>query len=184
METEQTTDNVESTEENTGDTSTVNEGTSKVFTQDQVDKIVTKRVKKLENQLKEADSLKTVVTDLQEQLKQLKDAQKQVEVKYQETVFNSTLESAAKDVGLDLTLATKLLDKDKIIVVDEKPTNIKELLQALIEEHPNLVKKQVVTPTVQTTQQIEQKFSLHNQPNTSKFFNGGGLRLNHVKESN
>lgn len=184
MEDKQTTETVDTTEENKGDTSTANEGSSKVFTEDQVTKIVTKRVKNLENKLKEAESLTSVVEELRNELKLMKDAQKQIETKYTETVFNSILESTAKELNLDVTLATKLLDREKIIVVEEKPSNIKELLQALIETHPQLVRKAGVTPTVIVTTETEKQFSLHKTPNTNNFFKGGGLRLNTVKESN
>lgn len=169
----------ENTANQTGDTSTVNEG-DKLFTQDEVNKIVAKRAKEVKSQYKDYDDLKQKVTTYEERLKALEDAKKEVEKKYSVETFNFALESAAKDLNLDTELASKLLDRDKIIVQDEKPSNLKELLQALIEKHPNLVKRNVVTPEVQTTQTTEQKYSLHRTPNTSNFFSGSGLRLNHV----
>lgn len=170
----------ENTANQTGDTSTVNEG-DKLFTQEEVNKIVAKRAKEVKNQYKDYDDLKQQVTTYADRLKALETAKKEVEKKYTEETFNFALESAAKELNLDPKLASKLLDRDKIIVQDEKPSNLKELLQALIEEHPNLVKKQVVTPEVQTTQTTEQKYSLHKQPKSS-FFNGSGLRTHLSKE--
>lgn len=169
----------ENTANQTGDTSTVNEG-DKLFTQEEVNKIVAKRAKEVKNQYKDYDDLKQKVTTYEDRLKALEDAKKEVEKKYTTETFNFALETAAKDLNLDVEIASKLLDRDKIIVQDEKPSNLKELLQALIEKHPNLVKKQVVTPVVQASQPSEQKFSLHRTPNTSNFFSGSGLRLNHV----
>lgn len=169
----------ENTANQTGDTSTVSEG-DKLFTQDEVNKIVSKRAKEVKSQYKDYDDLKQKVTTYEERLKALEDAKKEVEKKYSVETFNFALESAAKDLNLDTELASKLLDRDKIIVQDEKPSNLKELLQALIEKHPNLVKKQVVTPVIETPKPNEQKYSLHRTPNTSNFFSGSGLRLNHV----
>ena len=174
----QNTETVENTQK-LGDTSTETEG-NELFTQEQVNKFVAKRVKEVKGQFKDYDELKQKVATYEERLKALEDSKKAVEKKYTEETFNFALESAAKELNLDPKLASKLLDRDKIIVQDEKPSNLKELLQALIEEHPNLVKKQVVTPVVQASQPSEQKFSLHRTPNTSNFFSGSGLRLNHV----
>ena len=171
----------ENTANQTGDTSTVSEG-DKLFTQDEVNKIVAKRAKEVKNQYKDYDDLKQKVTTYEDRLKALETAKKEVEKKYTEETFNFALESAAKDLNLDTELASKLLDRDKIIVQDEKPSNLKELLQALIEKHPNLVKRNVVTPEVQSTQTTEQKFSLHKQPK-SNFFQGSGLRTHFPKDS-
>lgn len=170
----------EETTSKTGDTSTVTEG-EKYFTQDEVNKIVAKRAKEVKNQYKDYDDLKQKVTTYEDRLKALETAKKEVEKKYTEETFNFALETAAKELNLDPEIASKLLDRDKIIVQDEKPSNLKELLQALIEKHPNLVKKQVVTPEVQTTQTTEQKYSLHKQPK-SNFFSGSGLRTHLSKE--
>lgn len=184
MET-QTTDTVETTTSDSGVTPTVKqEVTEEFFTQDQVNKIVAKRVKEIKKQYEDYETLKQSVEDLQAKLNQFQDEKKMLESKYSETVFNSILESTAKELNLDTELAAKLLERDKIIVQDEKPSNIKELLQALIEKHPNLVRKAVVTPQVPTSTETDKpKFSLHNTPNTSKFFSGGGLRLNHIKDN-
>lgn len=171
----------EETTSKTGDTSTVTEG-EKYFTQDEVNKIVAKRAKEVKNQYKDYDDLKQKVTTYEDRLKALETAKKEVEKKYTEETFNFALESAAKEMNLDPEIASKLLDRDKIIVQDEKPSNLKELLQALIEKHPNLVKKQVVTPVIETPKTNEQKYSLHKQPK-SNFFNGSGLRAHFAKDS-
>lgn len=171
----------EETTSKTGDTSTVTEG-EKYFTQDEVNKIVAKRAKEVKNQYKDYDDLKQKVTTYEDRLKALETAKKEVEKKYTEETFNFALESAAKELNLDPEIASKLLDRDKIIVQDEKPSNLKELLQALIEKHPNLVKKQVVTPVIETPKTNEQKYSLHKQPK-SNFFNGSGLRAHFAKDS-
>ena len=170
----------ENTANQTGDTSTVNEG-DKLFTQDEVNKIVAKRAKEVKNQYKDYDDLKQKVTTYEDRLKALETAKKEVEKKYTTETFNFALESAAKEMNLDPEIASKLLDRDKIIVQDEKPSNLKELLQALIEKHPNLVKKQVVTPVIETPKPNEQKYSLHKQPK-SNFFSGSGLRTHLSKE--
>ena len=179
--TEETQTQTEETTSKTGDTSTVTEG-EKYFTQDEVNKIVAKRAKEVKSQYKDYDELKQQVTTYAERLKALEDAKKEVEKKYTTETFNFALETAAKELNLDVEIASKLLDKDKIIVQDEKPSNLKELLQALIEKHPNLVKRNVVTPEVQSTQTTEQKFSLHKQPK-SNFFQGSGLRTHFPKDS-
>lgn len=179
MSEETTQTQTEETTSKTGDTSTVTEG-EKYFTQDEVNKIVAKRTKEVKSQYKDYDELKQQVTTYAERLKALEDAKKEVEKKYTTETFNFALETAAKELNLDVEIASKLLDRDKIIVQDEKPSNLKELLQALIEKHPNLVKKQVVTPVIETPKPNEQKYSLHRTPNTSNFFSGSGLRLNHV----
>ena len=175
----------DTTNQNTGDTSTVTEG-EKLFTQNEVNKVVSKRVKEVKDQYKDYPELKTQLEKLSEELKTYKETTKQLEQKYLETTFTSALDSAAKELNLDTKLATKLLERDKVIFINEQPTNIKELLQAVIEENPQLVKKMVVTPDVSQTVQTEQpKFSLYTNPNSGNFFKGGGLRLNHVKtESN
>jgi len=178
----ETTTQTENTANQAGDTSTVNEG-DKLFTQEEVNKFLQKRVKEVKKQFEGFDDLKNQVADLTEKLKQYQEKTKELQTKYSETVFNSVLESSAKELNLDVTLATKLLDRDKIIVVEEKPSNIKELLQALITEHPNLVKRQASTPTVVATQQTEQ-LSLYKKPNSTAFFNGGGLRLNNIFKDN
>lgn len=164
---------------NQGDTSTVNEGVE-TYTQQQVNKIVSKRVNEVKKQFADYEQLKEQVEQLQTKIKLITDDKKAVEAKYTETVYNTMLTNAATELGLDPELASKLLERDKIIVADEKPSNLKELLQAVIEKHPNLVKKAVVTPVTTPVQSETPKFSLHNSPNTSKFFNGGGLRLNHL----
>lgn len=171
----------EETTSKTGDTSTVTEG-EKYFTQEEVNKIVAKRAKEVKSQYKDYDELKQQVTTYAERLKALEDAKKEVEKKYTTETFNFALETAAKELNLDVEIASKLLDRDKIIVQDEKPSNLKELLQALIEKHPNLVKKQVVTPIIETPKPNEQKYSLHKQPK-SNFFQGSGLRTHFPKDS-
>lgn len=171
------------TNQNSGDTSTVTEG-EKLFTQNEVNKVVQKRVKEIKDQFKDYPEIKAQVEQLTEQLKAFKEETKKLEQKYLETTFTSAVDSAAKELNLDTKLATKLLERDKVIFNDNQPTNIKELLQAVIEENPQLVKKQVVTPEVSQTVQTEQpKFSLYTNPNSGNFFRGGGLRLNHVKST-
>lgn len=177
----------EQTEQNTGDTSTVangvNEGSSdKLFTQDEVNKVVVKRLKEVKKQYADYDDLKTKVEEFQSKLEQLSKAKKEVEEKYKNTTFNQALSSAATELNLDVELATKLLDNDKVLFTDDQPTNLKELLQVVIEKHPNLVKKNVVTPVIPQTDQQQKKFTLHKQQ-SSTFFNGGGLRLN-MKDNN
>lgn len=175
--TEQTTDIVDT---QTGDTSTENDG---VFTQDQVNKIVAKRLKEVKKQYADYDNLKTQVEEFSSKLEQLNKAKKEAEDKYKNATFNQALSSAAIELNLDVELATKLLDNDKILFTEDQPTNLKELLQIVIEKHPNLVKKTVTTPVIpQTEQQQTKKFTLHKQQ-SSTFFNGGGLRLN-MKENN
>lgn len=174
----------DTTNQNTGDTSTVTEG-EKLFTQNEVNKVVSKRVKEIKDQYKDYPELKTQVEKLVEELKTYKEETKKLEQKYLETTFVNAVESAAKEVNLDPKLASKLLERDKVIFNEQQPTNIKELLQAVIEENPQLVKKMVVTPEVSQQVQTEQpKFSLYTNPNSGNFFKGGGLRLNHVKENN
>lgn len=175
----QNTETVENTQK-LGDTSTETEG-NELFTQEQVNKFVAKRVKEVKGQFKDYDELKQKVATYEERLKALEDSKKAVEKKYTTETFNFALESAAKEMNLDPEIASKLLDRDKIIVQDEKPSNLKELLQALIEKHPNLVKKQVVTPVIETPKPNEQKYSLHKQPK-SNFFSGSGLRTHLSKE--
>lgn len=177
---EDTNTQPENTEQNIGDTSTVTEGNSdKVFTQEEVNKVVAKRVKEIKKQYADYDELKKQADDYQSKLEQLKEEKKTVEAKYLETAFTNALTQAATEVNLDVELATSLLDKSKIIYEQDKPTNIKELLQVVIEKHPQLVKKAIVTPQVlETQEQQKQKVSLHKTNNSDKFFNGSGLRLN------
>lgn len=175
------TETVENTHENTGDTSTVTEG-QELFTQEQVNKFVAKRVKEIKNQYKDYDELKDTVTKLTEQVETIKIVNKQLEQKFQETTYTNALNEAARELNLEPKLATKLLDKTKVIFVDEQPTNLKELLQAEIEENPQIVKQKVTTPEVPQNQTDNKpKFSLYTNPNSSNFFAGGGLRLNHGK---
>lgn len=185
MDTENQTQTEDTANQTTGDTSTVANGVNegdKLFTQDEVNKFVAKRVKEIKSQFKDYDTLKEQLTKLSEQIESYKTEKKQLEQKYQETTFTSALNEAARELNLDPKLAAKVLDKSKIIFNEDLPTNIKELLQVEIEENPQIVKKQVVTPTVPQTAQTEQtKFSLHRTPNSANFFNGGGLRLNHGK---
>ena len=177
---EKNTTQTDNTEQNTGDTSTVTEGNSdKLFTQDEVNKVVAKRVKEVKKQFADYETLKNQVDEFSIKLEQLKEEKKTVEAKYLETAFTNALNLAATEVNLDVELAISLLDKSKIIYDGDKPTNIKELLQVVIEKHPQLVKKAIVTPQVlETQEQQKPKFSLHKTNNTDKFFNGSGLRLN------
>lgn len=177
----QYTETVEDTQETTGDTSTVTEG-NELFTQEQVNKFVAKRVKEVKNQFKDYDTLKETVTKLTEQVESFKTEKKQLEQKYQETTFTNALSEAARELNLEPKLAAKLLDKTKIIFNEGLPINIKELLQVEIEENPQIVKKQVVTPSVPQSQTEQRKFSLHRTPNSNNFFSGGGLRLNNGKQ--
>lgn len=175
METEQTTDVVDT---QTGDTSTENDG---VFTQDQVNKIVAKRLKEVKKQYADYETIKQQNEEFQGKLEQLNNAKKEVEEKYKNTTFNQALSNAATELNLDVELATKLLETDKVLFTDDQPTNLKELLQVVIEKHPNLIKKAIVTPVIPQTEQ-QTKFTLHKQQSSS-FFNGGGLRLN-MKDNN
>jgi hypothetical protein len=86
-------------------------------------------------------------------------------------------------LNLDTKLASKLLDRDKVIFNDNLPTNIKELLQSVIEENPQLVKKQVVTPEVSQTAQTEQQVLFTSKSKFKQFLQRWGLRLNHVKST-
>lgn len=173
----------ENTEQNTGNTSTETEGSSdKLFTQDEVNKVVVKRLKEVKKQYADYETIKQQNEEYASKLEQLSKAKKEVEEKYKNTTFNQALEKAANEVNLEIELATKLLDNDKILFTDDQPTNLKELLQVVIEKHPNLVKKNVVTPVIPQTDQQQKKFTLHKQQ-SSTFFNGGGLRLN-MKDNN
>lgn len=179
---EDTNTQTENTEQNTGDTSTATEGSSdKLFTQEEVNKVVAKRLKEVKKQYADYETLKQQTEEFASKLEQLSKAKKEVEEKYKNTTFNQALSKAATELNLDVELATKLLDNDKIIFTDDQPTNLKELLQVVIEKHPNLVKKSVTTPVIPQTEQ-QQKFTLHKQQSSS-FFNGGGLRLN-MKDNN
>jgi hypothetical protein len=177
---EDTTTQPDNTEQNIGDTSTVNDGNSdKLFTQDEVNKIVAKRVKEVKKTYANYDELKKVAEDAKDKLEDLKEQKKEVEIKYLESSFNSALDHAAREVNLDAELASYLLDKSKLIYDEDKPTNIKELLQVVIEKHPQLVKKAIVTPEVlNTIDPQKQQFSLRKTNNGDKFFAGSGLRLN------
>lgn len=180
---EDTNTQTEQTEQNTGDTSTVNEGSSdKLFTQDEVNKVVVKRLKEVKKQYADYEIIKQQNEEFLSKLEHLTKEKKELESKYKNTTFNQALSSAATELNLDVELATKLLDTDKVLFADEQPTNLKELLQVVIEKHPNLVKKSVVTPVIPQTEQQQKKFTLHKQQ-SSNFFNGGGLRLN-MKDNN
>lgn len=180
MTTEVNTQTEDTTANQSGDTSTGIEG-EPLFTQEEVNKFVSKRAKEIKAQFKDYEELKGQVTTLTEQLKVFQDQAKELKSKYNQTVFDSILKDASVDLGLDVEIASKFIEKDKLIVVDERPTNIKELLQAVIEKHPQLIKKIAVTPEVPTNPEPNKPaFSLHNTPNTSKFFNGSGLRLGHL----
>jgi hypothetical protein len=175
LELETQTETVESTSQ-AGDTSTVTEG-NEVFTQDQVNKIISKRVKEVKTQYKDYDTLKESVTKLQEQLDKIATDKKETEEKLKTETFTNALEKAARDLNLDIKLATKLLPSDKVIYKDGKPDNLAELLKAEIELFPQLVKKPAVTPDVSTTvTNTESKFTLHKSAKNN-FWNGGGLRL-------
>lgn len=174
----------EQTEQNqTGDTSTVNDGDSKLFTQEEVNKVVTKRVKEVQKKFSDYDTIKSQNEELQSKLEQLKTTNKQLSEQYETEVYTSNLKESARELNLDYELAVKHIERDKVIFVEGKPTNLKELLQAQIEKFPQLVKKTVVTPDTVVVQSEQKKFSLHNKQNVT-FFNGGGLRLNTIKESN
>ncbi|RTK96554.1 MAG: hypothetical protein EKK64_03730 [Neisseriaceae bacterium] len=167
----------------TGATSTDQSEGEKLFTQDEVNKLISKEKNKVKNQFKDYDELKESVTKLTEQVETIKNVNKQLEQKFQETTYTNALNEAARELNLDPKLAVKLLDKTKVIFADEQPTNLKELLQAEIEENPQIVKKAVSTPSVpQNPTDDKPKFSLYTNPNSSNFFAGGGLRLNHVKQ--
>jgi len=161
---------------NTGDTSTEIEGNG-TFTQDQVNKIVIKRVKEVKAQFKDYKSLQDTVTTLTAQVEALTAEKDTVKKQYLDTAFSSLLDSTAMNLNLDPELALKLLDKDKLIFVEDKPTNLKELLHAVIEKHPSLVKKVVITPVIPsvTLTEGEKNFSLH-KTSKSNFFSGGGLK--------
>ena len=182
--TEELNTQTEQTEQNQGDTSTVTEGNSaKLFTQDEVNKFVTKRVKEVQKKFSDYDTIKSQVEDLQSQLEQLKSQNKQLTSQYETEVYSSNLRESSRELNLDYELAVKHVDREKVIFVEGKPTNLKELLQAEIEKFPQLVKKTVVTPDTVVVQSEQKKFSLHNKQNVT-FFNGSGLRLNTTKESN
>ena len=182
--TEELNTQTEQTEQNQGDTSTVTEGNSaKLFTQDEVNKFVTKRVKEVQKKFSDYDTIKSQVEDLQSQLEQLKSQNKQLTSQYETEVYSSNLRESSRELNLDYELAVKHIERDKVIFVEGKPTNLKELLQAQIEKFPQLVKKAVVTPDTVVVQSEQKKFSLHNKQNVT-FFNGSGLRLNTTKESN
>lgn len=168
----------------TGSTSTdKKEGNEEVFTQEQVNKIVSKRVREVKNQYKDYDDLRQTVTAQQEKLDQLELSRKALEDKYQETAFTSALELAARELNLEFELAVRLLDKTKVIFKDEKPTNLVELLRVEIERFPQLIKKQVITPEIPNVSDVSKvkTFSLHKTLKTN-FFNGGGLRESVTKD--
>lgn len=156
----------------------------KLFTQDQVNKLIAKEKAKVKKQFEGYEELQQTVQTLKTQIDSFKEATKALEQKYLDTTYQNSLEKAAREVNLDIDLAIKHIDKEKVIFVEDKPTNLKELLQAEIEKFPQLVKKAVSTPTVANAKSEQvQKFTLHKQTDTSGFFKGGGLRLNRVQES-
>jgi len=177
---------LEQTNQNTGDTSTDStEGNSdKLFTQEEVNKVVSKRVKEVQKKFSDYDTIKSQVEELQIKLEHLNKQNKRLSEQYETEVYTSNLRESARELNLDYELALKHIEKDKVIFVEGKPTNLKELLQAQIEKFPQLVKKTVVTPDTVVVQTEQKKFSLHNKQNVT-FFNGSGLRLNTTtKESN
>lgn len=172
---ENTTTETENTStENTGDTSTETEGTEKVFTQTQVDKLIAKRLKKFEG-------LQATVEQLQNELVATREQAKTLESKFKETAYTSSLDSVSRELNLDPEIAAKFVDKEAVIFKDDKPTNLKDLLMVVIEKHPQLVKKQVVTPDPVPDTKQTKTYSIHKSSNNN-FFNGGGLRLHNVKE--
>jgi hypothetical protein len=170
------TETVESTSNQAGDTSTVTEG-NEVFTQEQVNKLIGKRVKEVKTQYKDYEEIKQELAKQKELLETFAKAKKETEDRLKTETFTNALEKAARDLNLELDLATQLLPKDKIIYKDDKPDNLQELLKAVIEKHPQLVKRVVTTPDVSTTvTNTESKFTLHKSAKNN-FWNGGGLRL-------
>lgn len=155
------------------------------FTQKQVDKIVSNRLKDERKKFSDYETLKTANTELTEKVttleSQLSEANKQIEL-LSKTVHSKDVEVELKIAStkhkLDYDTVIKLLDSDSIRYDDEqKPTNINELVRGIVERYPGLVNKQQVPNTTTIPKDVkteEPQFSV-TPVRSNNFFSGGGV---------
>ncbi len=151
---------------------------TKTFTQQQVNRVVAKEKKKIQQQYSDYETIKQENEQLKTKVKEVSNEAKTVEQKLKEEKSTQSIEKAIADFSTitDPKLAKKLLTPDKFVVADDGTvTNVGDLLQDLIKEHPILTKKTVPDNSVPNTQQERKKYSLVPNYNSS-FFSGGGVK--------
>jgi len=177
MDLEETTQ-TEETETTTTETQQVQIEGSKVFTQDEVNKLIAKEKSKVKSQFKDYDTLKQENETLKAKTEELATSAKTAEQKLIEEKTHQSITKGVEEFHLpDAKLAIKLLDKTKFqYAEDGSVSNIKSLVTALLEEHPTLSKKATPANVVESSSGTEQqKYTL--QPNyNSNFFKGGGVK--------
>lgn len=150
-----------------------------VLTQEQVNKIVANRVKKVKEQFSDYDQLKETVTDLTTKLQQALEAIKELSQSQQTNLLEREYMNVAKELNIPVDLAKRLADKRDLVFENGKPTNLKKVLEETINVYPYLVKSQATTPNIPNTEKGTEVFSLTPPVSKLAFWNNlGGVRTN------
>lgn len=170
----ETTSNQESSTDN--DLTQSEQTQEKTFTQKQVDKIVSKRLKEVEAKYSDYTALKEELETFKQKVKQASEKAESAEQTAKAIKKTTSIELASKDLNFPVELANKLLEpSDFIVSEDGTITNIKELILKVISLYPQLVRKPSPdTPTANTLNDTSPSTKFSTQRG-SKFFDGGGF---------
>lgn len=147
------------------------------YTQKDIDKIISKRLKEERKKFSDYDAVKQENETLKNRLKEIEEKEEDLQDSFKSTIYSYELKEVSRSLGLDVELAGKLIEQNKVQFEDNKPVNLKALLEGVIEKHPNLVRKQSpnVSPPGKENEQPKQQL-LTNR--ASSFFSGGGIVIN------
>lgn len=191
-EAEQTT---EATTTDAGNTQTpgVNGGQqpAKVFTQDEVNTIIAQRVQQERRKYEGHDQLLQEVQTLragQQRVGELEQQNSQLAATSKEKSIEAAIAKAAAAIGLDPDAAMKLADLDKLTLDDAgKATNAADVVKAVAEKYPGLLKRAMPTASPLNQQANgqnmtpEQKEAVLRQRvfggGASSFWSAGGVRF-------
>lgn len=180
-------------------TAAVNAGqqpvTEKMFTQAELNAIISQRVQQERSKYADYDALRQQVQTLtsaqqteQQRLQQLEQQNQQLAVTTKEKSVEAAIAKAAGAIGLDPEAAFKLADQNKLQTDDKgNVINAAEVVKEVAEKFPGLLKRPMpvanavnpaanganVTPEMKEARQRQEYFG----GNAASFWNAGGVRL-------
>lgn len=175
-------------------TSGVNDGqqpaATKVFTQDELNNIVTQRVQQERRKYQDYEDLRQRVEQYesgQQRVAELEQQNQQLATTAKQTAIEAAIAKAAGAIGLDPDAAYRLADIDSLTLDDAgKPTNAADVVKAVAERFPGLLKRPMPTAAP-----VNQQASGHDMTPEQKerelrqrvfgggaagFWNSGGVR--------
>lgn len=182
--------------EPTGETAQLTE--TRTFTQEDVNRLIQQRLADERKKFADYDQLKAKVSKIEEASKTeeqkrldriaaLEAENQRLATISRQTKIESAIVAAASEIGLDLKAAQKLADLDSLAFDDAgNPTNAAEVVKAIAESYPGLVKQRIPgsTPVANPARSSEpagrtdaERHREYFAGGNGGFWRGGGVQL-------